>query len=52
MNSFTFALRTTGLAAGLALLSVSGGAAATDALPTFDTNYLTFSAGGAARDRQ
>ena len=47
MKSFTFALRTTGLAAGLALLSVSGGAAETDALPTFDTNYITFSAGGA-----
>jgi hypothetical protein len=47
MNSFTFALRTTGLAAGLALLSFTVGAAETDALPTFDTNYITFSAGGA-----
>ena len=47
MKSFTFALRTTGLTAGLALLSVSGGAAETDALPVFDANYITFSAGGA-----
>ncbi len=47
MKSFTFALRTTGLVAGLALLSVSGGAAETDALPAFETNYITFSAGGA-----
>jgi hypothetical protein len=47
MKSFTFALRTCGLAAGLALLSVPVGAAETDALPTFDTNYITFSAGGA-----
>lgn len=47
MKTFTFALRATGLATGLALLSVSGGAAETDALPAFDTNYITFSAGGA-----
>ena len=47
MKSFTFALRATGLAAGLALMSVSGGAAETDALPAFETNYITFSAGGA-----
>ena len=46
MKSFTFALRTTGLVAGLALMSVSGGAAETDALPAFETNYITFSAGG------
>ena len=47
MKSFTFALCTPGLAAGLALLSVPVGAAETDALPTFDTNYITLSAGGA-----
>lgn len=47
MKTFTFALRTTGLVAGLALMSVSGGAAETDALPAFETNYITFSAGGA-----
>jgi hypothetical protein len=47
MKTFTFALRATGLATGLALLSVSGGAAESDALPAFDTNYITFSAGGA-----
>ena len=47
MKSFTFALRSTGLAAGLALLSVPVGAAETDAFPAFETNYITFSAGGA-----
>jgi hypothetical protein len=47
MKSLTFVLRNTGLVAGLALLSVSVGAAETDALPTFDTNYITFSATGA-----
>ncbi len=47
MNSYTFALRTTGLAAGLALLTLPVGAAETDALPTFDTNYITVSAGSA-----
>ena len=47
MNSLSFALRTTGLSAGLAILSLSAGAAEADALPEFDTNYLKFSAGGA-----
>lgn len=47
MKSFSFALRTTGLVAGLALLSVTVGAAESDALPTFETNYITVSAGGA-----
>ncbi|MBI5691897.1 MAG: hypothetical protein HZC55_17590 [Verrucomicrobia bacterium] len=47
MNSLSFALRTAGLSAGLAFLSVSVGAAETDAMPTFDSNYITFSAGGA-----
>ena len=50
MKSLNITLRTTGLAAGLALLSVSVGAAETDALPTFDNNYITFSAGSADID--
>jgi hypothetical protein len=47
MKSLTFALRTSGLAAGLAVLSLPAAAAETDALPEFDSNYITFSAGGA-----
>ncbi|MBI5382692.1 MAG: hypothetical protein HZA31_12400 [Opitutae bacterium] len=47
MKSFTIALRKTGLVAGLAFLSVPVGAAEADALPTFDTNYIAVSAGGA-----
>ncbi len=47
MKSLTFALRTTGLAAGLAVLSLPAVAAESDALPEFDSNYITFSAGGA-----
>jgi hypothetical protein len=50
MKSLTFVLRSTGLAAGLALLSVPVGAKETDAFPTFETNYITFSAGGANID--
>jgi hypothetical protein len=47
MKSLISVLRTPGLAAGLVLLSVPVGAAETDAFPTFDSNYITFSAGGA-----
>lgn len=47
MKSLSFALRTAGLSAGLTFLSAPVGAAETDALPAFDTNYITFSAGGA-----
>jgi len=50
MKSFNFVLRSTGLAAGLALLSVPVGAAKSDAFPTFETNYITFSTGGASID--
>lgn len=47
MKSFTLVLRSAGLVAGIATLSANVGAADTDAFPTFDTNYITFSAGGA-----
>jgi hypothetical protein len=49
MKSFTFVLRTAGLAAGLALLSAPllGAASEADALPSFDSNYIIISAGGA-----
>ena len=49
MKSTFSVLRSAGLAAAITLLSVplAGAASEADAFPTFDTNYITFSAGGA-----
>ncbi len=46
MKSLNFVLSSAGLAAAITLLSVPVGASEADAFPTFDTNFITFSAGG------
>jgi hypothetical protein len=47
MKSFTSVSRIAGIVAALASLSVAAKAADADAFPTFDTNYIVLSAGGA-----
>ncbi len=50
MKALNFVLRAAGLLAGTALLTFNAGAAEADALPSFENNYIKFSASGTDLD--